>query len=124
MDVDLALRLAYALNILILIPVVASLWRAGPGGLPVFQGTARNEPALTRLVAALWTAILICSVVGLFAPRLMLGVMILQVIYKTLYLALQVAPNARRGVPWGIATSFIVIVAVWPGLIWWALSAS
>lgn len=124
MTLDLWLRCAYGLNIVILLPVVLSLWRAGPGPLAVFQGTAGNERALSRLVASLWTAILACSVVGLFQPQLMLGVMILQVIYKSLYLAFHVWPARRQGLAWGVTVSFLIIVALWPPLIVLALTAS
>ncbi|NBU27230.1 MAG: hypothetical protein EBS42_03170 [Caulobacteraceae bacterium] len=50
------------------------------------------------------------------------GSLLLQVIYKSLYLGLFVAPQIRSqgwdAVPWGVSLSFIMMVGLWPGLIW------
>jgi hypothetical protein len=47
---------------------------------------------------------------------------LLQVIYKSLYLTLFILPLVRsegwNAAPWGITLSFLLIIALWPGLIW------
>lgn len=120
MTVDLALRLAYGLNILILTPVLIGLWLASADKpSAVFEGRAPASVPLSRLVASLWSAILLCSVVGLWRPSLMVPILVLQVIYKSLWLVTGALPMIRRGgPPWGVAVSFVVIVAVWPWIIW------
>ncbi len=120
---DTLLRAAYGLNILILLPVVGSML-AGANGPTVqaFQHRIADSPGLRLLVASLWAAILLCSALGLVQPRAFVGVLLLQVIYKSLYLALFILPLIRsegwNAAPWGIALSFLLIIALWPGLIW------
>ena len=125
--IDTLLRAAYGLNILILLPVVGSML-VGANGVTVqaFEHKVGESPGLRLLVASLWAAILLCSAAGLFQPRAFVGVLVLQVIYKSLYLGLFVLPLVRAqgwsAAPQGVTLSFIVIVALWPALIWaaWA----
>ena len=120
---DTLLRSAYGLNILFLVPVVGYLLiSAGGPTVAVFEGKVPESAGLRLLVASLWAAILVCSVFGLISPRAFVGVLLLQVIYKSLYLALFVGPQIRSqgwdAVPWGVSLSFILIIGLWPGLIW------
>lgn len=112
---DILLRAAYCANIAILVPVVYSLAATG-SPVPVFGAGVSDSPGLRLLVTALWGAILACSVLGLFAPRMFIAIMILQVIYKSAWLAAYVWPQWRAGlpVPWGPAVTFAAIVVVWP----------
>ena len=114
MTADLALRLAYGANIVILTPVVAALL-TGPAQR-VFGPATPDVPGLRLLVAALWGAILLCSVVGLLRPSAMAAILLLQVIYKAAWLALFVVPAIRTAdpVPWGPAITFVPIVLIWP----------
>ena len=119
---DTLLRAAYGLNILILAPVVGSLLlMAGGPTVAVFEGKVPESAGLRLLVASLWTAILVCSAFGLIAPRAFVGVLLLQVIYKSLYLGLFVVPQVRAqgwdAVPWGVSLSFLLIIVLWPALI-------
>jgi len=63
-------------------------------------------------------AILIGSVMGQFFPASMASLLLIQVIYKTLWLLVYVLPRLRTGrrgeVPWGMALSFLLIVASYP----------
>lgn len=115
------LRLAYGANVLILLPIaVPTLLR--------WYATDQNrfdESAGWRvMVGAMWTAILALSVLGLFQPMRYAPVLVLQVIYKALWLLVYAVPRLRRGqtqvIPWGIATSFVAIVLIWPWLIPWS----
>ncbi|OBV10974.1 hypothetical protein [Erythrobacter dokdonensis] len=114
MTADLALRLAYCANIAILAPVV-TLLLTGPAHR-VFGAATPDIASLKLLVAALWGAILLCSVAGLFRPQAMVAILLLQVIYKSAWLAGFVIPAMRAGeaVPWGPAITFVPIVLIWP----------
>ena len=120
------LWLPYAANIVILVPVVWSMLASG-GTDGVFEGKVANSDGLRLLVGALWLAILVCSVAGLFAPLVMTPLLAVQVIYKATWLALFVLPVWRVGgwdaVPSGITTVFVGIVLVWPFLVWIAWRA-
>jgi hypothetical protein len=114
------LRLAYAFNILVLLPIaVPTLLRL----YPTDQGKFEESAGWRVLVGALWTAILVLSALGLYAPLRFSPVLVLQVIYKTLWLLVFALPrvvNGRsRSVPWGIAGTFLVIILVWPFIIPW-----
>lgn len=119
-DVTLALRLAFAFNILVLVPVVAMLLRGPAGTAAVFQGTVTDSPGMRALLAALWSSILICSLAGLWQPRLFAPLLAVQVIYKALWLGFYVLPLWRAGaaIPAGVAVVFLFIVLVWPIILW------
>jgi hypothetical protein len=117
------LRIPYALNILILTPVLLTLLgnSISPTAV-IFDGKVAESEGLRLLVGALWSAILLCSVLGLIWPDRFVAVLVLQVIYKGLYLGLFLLPLLLRGgssaIPWGVTNSFIAIVVVWPFFIW------
>jgi len=114
------LRWAYAANILILVPVCYGLI-AGSGVAGVFEGKVAESAGLRLLVASLYVAILVASVAGLKWPAFFAPILIAQIIYKTLWLAMFVAPLVLAGrsgdVPWGISSSFIGIVLIYPILL-------
>lgn len=113
------LKIAYVANILILIPVCLAMIRNGGTGL-VFQGVVADEAGLRLLVFSLWTAILLASAAGLIWPAFFAPLLLVQIVYKSLWLALFVMPLIMRGAPWpvGIATCFAAIVATYPVLFW------
>ncbi len=115
------IQLAYAANLALLIPVaVPTLLRL----FPTDQGRFEESSGWRILVGAFWTAIMVLSLLGLRAPLTYSPVLLLQMIYKTLWLAFYAAPRFLRGqasdIPWGIAGSFLCIVLVWPWIIPWA----
>lgn len=116
------LRIAYAANIFILVPVCWGMI-APTAAATVFQGAVTESSGLRLLVLSLWSAILAASVCGLFAPAFFAPLLFVQIFYKTLWLALFVWPAIRSGapVPWGVAGTFAAIVAVWPVLLVLAL---
>ncbi len=124
MDAPALLRLAYAANILILVPVCWAMF-FGQGVVSVFQGTVAESAGLRLLVGSLWAAILAGSVAGLFAPAFFAPLLLIQIFYKALWLALFVAPLviAGRDAPWGIATIFAAIVLTYPYIFWRAITA-
>lgn len=116
------LKVPYALNILILVPVC---WSLASGTAGVFQGKVTDSDGLRWLLFSLWSAILLGSVVGLFEPVRMAPLLGVQIVYKALWLALFVWPLWRAGgtaaIPLGITAVFIFIVVVWPWFLWAAL---
>lgn len=113
------LRIAYVANILILIPVVWSMF-LGSGVQAVFRGTVDESAGLRMMVASLWCAILFASAAGLAYPRFFAPVLLIQVLYKALWLAVFVAPLLIAQAKWpsGIAICFAVIVVTYPFLFW------
>ncbi|MEM9221643.1 MAG: hypothetical protein AAGB11_04485 [Pseudomonadota bacterium] len=113
----IALKAAYAANIVILLPVVWSIFRGGD----VFDGKIETSAGLLKMTGAFWLAILVTSVAGLVWPRFFVPVLMVQVAYKSVWLATFVLPLAfahgMAAVPWGVAGTFLAIVAIYPFVI-------
>ena len=114
------IKLAYLANIIILVPIaVPTLLRL----YDTAQGRFAESAGWRVLVGSLWSAILVSSLLGLFAPLRFAPVVLIQIIYKSLWLAVYAAPRlvARRRaeIPTGIALSFMLIVIVYPFLVPW-----
>lgn len=114
------IKLAYLANVVLLVPI------AVPTLLRLFdtaQGCFSESEGWRVLVGALWSAILVCSLLGLVSPLRFAVILLLQVIYKTLWLTVYAVPRLLSGrraeVPAGIAVSFVCIVVVYPLLIPW-----
>lgn len=75
-----------------------------------------------RLVGALWFAIFILSILGLFFPYQMSLVLFFQLIYKSSWLLFAALPAWRQGQPFpkGMARFFVLWVMVLPWIIPWA----
>jgi hypothetical protein len=119
-------QLAYVFNILVLIPVgLMTLLGGEAGNRLVFQNKFAESEGTRTILGSLWTAILIGSCVGLFYPIPMSPILILQVIYKALWLLVFVLPRLVSGrgreVPWGVATTFLAIVVSYPWIIPWTV---
>ncbi len=116
------LQIAYAANVIILAPVLISTFSdSSPKQIRAFQSQVDNSDGLRLLVASLWSAIFLLSIAGLFQPKSFVVVLVLQVIYKLIYLLVYVVPTARKKgfqfVPKGLSLSFAAIVIIWPILI-------
>jgi hypothetical protein len=118
------LRFAYAANIIILVPVCWGMF-FGAGVATVFQGQIAESAGLRLLIGSLWAAILVASIAAIWSPAFFMPVLLIQIVYKALWLAVFVAPllvsGRGDGVPWGISTIFAAIVLSYPFLIWRAL---
>ncbi|MBA3994501.1 MAG: hypothetical protein C0469_13310 [Cyanobacteria bacterium DS2.3.42] len=114
-------RAAFLANILILLPVLISLFKDERAQLQVFEFTVENSSGLRMLVGSLWLAILLLSVAGLGNPKFFIPVLMLQVIYKANYLLFYVLPRLRNygleQTPRGLSLSFLIIVVLWPAII-------
>ncbi len=118
------LLLPYIFNIIVLVPIaLMTLFGGEPGGQLASQGKFPESAGFRTILGSLWTAILIGSVLGLVWPVPMSPLLLIQVIYKTLWLLVFVLPRLLGGrsqeVPWGIALTFLVIVASYPLVIPW-----
>lgn len=122
------LRIPFAINILILLPVCVAMATTRDGGIAsVFEGRVAASEGLRGIVFGMWAAILLGSVLGLAWPERMLPLLGLQVIYKALWLGLFAWPLWRQGgwemLPAGLTASFLFIVLVWPFFLWRGLAA-
>jgi hypothetical protein len=102
-------------------PDDAARWRTWrTTGLP---GTFPESEGFRTILGSLWTAILLGSILGLIFPVQMSPLLLIQVIYRTLWLSVFVMPRLLKGkvseVPTGIALVFLVIVLNYPWVIPW-----
>jgi hypothetical protein len=118
------LLLPYIFNIFVLIPIgLLTLLGGEKGGQLACQGKFPESEGFRTILGSLWTAILIGSVLGLFFPITMSALLLIQVIYKTLWLLVYAMPRMlkqrSKEVPWGIALTFLVIIVSYPWVIPW-----
>ncbi|MEM1131325.1 MAG: hypothetical protein AAGH53_00145 [Pseudomonadota bacterium] len=113
------LKIAYAANILILVPVCYSMF-FGSGVGSVFEGHVVESAGLRLLVGSLWAAILLASAAGLVYPAFFAPVLLIQIVYKALWLGIFVLPLIIAGDPWprGISYCFLAIIVTYPLLFW------
>lgn len=86
----------------------------------VFAGAFAYSEAI-RLVGALWGAIFLLSILGLFYPRQMSLVLLFQLIYKSSWLIFSALPAMLRQEPYpqGMASFFVAWVLILPFVIPW-----
>lgn len=113
---------AYIANIVILVPVLISLVPQG-GTERIFAAGLAESDGLRLLVASLWSAICVTSLAGLIWPAFFAPVLLIQIIYKSLWLMLFVVPLLRAGevIPSGVASVFLMIVLTYPVLFYMAV---
>jgi hypothetical protein len=120
------LRIAYTINIMILLPVALLTTFSTSASSAVFENKFAVSEPFIRLVGSLWVAILVCSFIGLAYPREMIAILLLQIIYKALFIVVVLTPMLLQGgtaaLPVGITVCFAAIVITWPLIIWRALS--
>lgn len=120
-------HIPYIANILILLPVVYGMLRA-PDGAPVAAfGDIADVPSLRIMVASLWAGVLMTSVIALFDPLQFWPLLVFQVLYKALFIAVFCLPVWRgtkvRVLPQGPVAVFVIIILVWPIFIVMALQS-
>ena len=118
------LWLPYIFNILVLSPVgLLTLLGGERGGQLACQNKFSESEGFRTILGSLWTAILLGSILGLFYPLSMSSLLLIQVIYKSLWLLVFVLPRLLNGrnseVPWGLAATFLLIVVSYPWGIPW-----
>lgn len=84
----------------------------------VFENKIEKSEGLRYLVGALWSAILLLSFAGMLQPMTFKPVLMLQIIYKSIFLCAYLLPkvmsNGVESVPKGIFYSFLAIVLTYP----------
>jgi hypothetical protein len=74
-----------------------------------------------RLVGSFWIAIGIVSLMGIFRPMKFCAILVVQIIYKGLFLIVEVIPRLaqKEAVPIGVAAFFLVWVLFLPLVVPW-----
>ncbi|MBN1461745.1 MAG: hypothetical protein JXA57_19620 [Armatimonadetes bacterium] len=118
------LLLPYVFNIVMLLPIgLMTLLGGAETQWRLYQGKYPDSPGPRTILGALWTAILICSVLGLFYPVSMAPILLVQVIYKSLWWLVFVLPRLFTGraeqIHWPMAGIFLLIVLTYPWVMPW-----
>lgn len=117
----IALKLMYCANILVAGWIsITSLFFPEKAAATVFENQFVYSEAI-RLVGALWWAIFILSIIGLFFPMQMSLVLLFQLIYKGSWLMFAALPALinNQSYPKGMATFFVIWVIILPFVIPW-----
>ena len=111
----------YAANIIVAGWIsISSMFYPKMAQQTVFTNAFAYSEAI-RLVGALWFAIFLLSVLGLFYPRQMVLVLVFQLIYKGTWLIIAALPAMINNNPYpkGMAIFFLIWVAILPFVIPW-----
>ena len=117
----LFVKLVYFANIIVAGWIsITALFFPKTAQYTVFQGAFAYSESF-RLVGALWGAIFILSVLGMWYPRPMLLVLLFQLIYKSSWLVFAALPSLVKSAPYprGMALFFIIWVVILPFVIPW-----
>ena len=117
----LAMKIVYFANVLVAGWIsISSLFFPKTAHQTVFNSMFEYSEAI-RLVGALWGAIFLLSILGLFYPRQMSLVLLFQLIYKSSWLLFAALPAMLKGQPYPreMAAFFVVWVIVLPFVIPW-----
>ncbi|NAS10955.1 hypothetical protein [Poritiphilus flavus] len=117
----MALKLIYIANIVVAGWIsILSLFFPRKALATVFQNAFQYSEAI-RLVGALWGAIFVLSILGLFYPKKMALVLVFQLIYKSSWLLFVAIPAIVNTQPYpkGMAVFFVVWCVILPFVIPW-----
>lgn len=117
----IGMKIMYLANVVVAGSIsISSLFYPKSALQTVFTGAFEYSEAI-RLVGALWGAIFILSVVGLFFPRQMSLVFLFQLIYKSSWLLFAALPAMMRQEPYpkAMASFFVAWVLILPFIIPW-----
>jgi hypothetical protein len=120
-EIMIALKIIYFANIIVAGWIsITSLFNPQKAQMTVFEQNFVYSEAI-RLVGALWFAIFILSILGLFYPEKMSLVLLFQLIYKSSWLIFAALPAIQNNQPYpkGMAVVFIVWVVALPFVIPW-----
>lgn len=118
------LLLPYIFNIVVLIPVgLTTLLGGAEAQRRLFQGKYPDSPGIRTILGGQWTAMLVVSMIGLLYPVAMSPLLLIQVIYKTLWWLVFTIPRLLSGrreeVHWPMAGVFLLIMLTYPWVIPW-----
>ncbi|MEL7268419.1 MAG: hypothetical protein AAGL34_02545 [Bacteroidota bacterium] len=117
----IALKLVYIANIIVAGWIsITSLFFPKTAVSSVFSNTVAYSEVI-RLVGALWGAIFVLSILGLFYPRKMALILLFQLIYKGSWLLFVALPalSDKKPYPVGMAFFFLIWCVVLPFVIPW-----
>jgi hypothetical protein len=117
----MSLKIIYFANIIVAGWIsISSLFYPKTAQTTVFEQSFAYSEAI-RLVGALWFAIFILSILGLFYPEKMSLVLLFQLIYKSSWLIFAALPAMLNHQPYpkGMAIVFIIWVVALPFVIPW-----
>ena len=117
----IAIKLVYFANIIVAGWIsISSLFFPKTAVTTVFTNDFVYSESI-RLVGALWFAIFILSILGIFFPQKMSLVLVFQLIYKSCWLVFAALPSAIQGNPYpkSMAMFFFAWVLVLPFVIPW-----
>lgn len=117
----IALRIIYMLNIIVAGQIAFSAMSNPRNAALTIFGNAYPPSEIIRLVGCLWLGITVLSIFGLWKPITFSPVLLLQLVYKGVWLLIVAIPAIRTGVdyPRTMAFFFVVWVAVLPFFIPW-----
>ncbi|MBC6995490.1 hypothetical protein QWY85_10440 [Neolewinella lacunae] len=116
------IKIIYLANIVVAGYIgITSLFFPRISAATVFQN-AYPSAEFIRLIGCLWLAIALISVLGLWRPLSFSPVLLLQLIYKGIWLLVVALPAIKNNqvYPSGMAVFFLVWVLVLPFVIPWA----
>jgi len=117
----IAIKLMYCANIIVACWIsISSLFFPEKAALTVFENQFAYSEAI-RLVGALWWAIFILSIIGLFFPMQMSLILLFQLIYKGSWLLFAALPAMinQQPYPKAMAIFFVIWVILLPFIIPW-----
>lgn len=117
----IAIKLMYTANIIVAGWIsITSLFFPKTAQQIIFDNAFQYSEAI-RLVGALWFAIFILSIIGLFFPKQMSLVFVFQLIYKSSWLILVAIPAIINNTqfPKAMSLFFLVWVIILPFVIPW-----
>lgn len=117
----IAIKTIYIANILVAGWIsITSLFFPKTAYTTVFSSSFQYSESF-RLVGALWGAIFILSLLGVFYPKQMSLVLLFQLIYKSSWLLFAALPALVKSEPYpkGMAIFFIIWVVILPFVIPW-----
>lgn len=117
----IALKIVYFANIIVAGWIsISSLFFPKVAHQSVFEKAIEYSEGI-RLIGALWGAIFLLSILGLFFPKQMSLVLFFQLIYKFSWLIVAALPAMINGTsyPKGMSVFFLVWVLILPFVIPW-----
>jgi hypothetical protein len=121
MNPSIFLKIIYAANIIVAGWIsLTSLFFPKTAQATIFSNDVAYSEVI-RLVGALWGAIFLLSVLGMWLPEQMSLVLLFQLIYKASWLLVVALPAIMRSEPYpkGMALFFLIWVLVLPFVIPW-----
>jgi len=117
----IAIKVMYVANIIVAGWIsISSLFYPKTAITTVFTNDFQFSESI-RLVGALWFAIFILSILGLFFPQKMSLVLLFQLIYKSSWLLFAALPAMMHGNPYpkSMAVFFLIWIILLPFVIPW-----